>query len=379
MARTMTTLANGLVATYDVEIISLLRSKDEPTFPLDPRVRLTYLEDMRTPAGSKASGPRGLRARDNPRRSAADRELDSQPSELFTHTAPTSALTDRALRQHFSDLPADVLISNRPFLHQAAARWLPTRTVLLATEHSTFEQRAEAILRIYRDNAARIDALVTVTEADRIAFDESLAGATKVVVIPNAIPDVGKAVSSLDSKVIIAAGALVPRKGFDRLIEAFAPLASSHPEWQLHIYGKGGERAKLLRLIEDLGLTSRVLLKGFDPSYTERVSEAACYALTSHFESFGMVIVEAMGAGLPVIAFDCPSGPRHLIRDGEDGLLIPNDDIPAFTAGLRRLMEDDAFRKRAGAAALETMPQYSIEAVVRRWRDLFDELARPAA
>lgn len=375
VARTMTTLANGLTASHDIEVVSLLRTSARPTFDLDPAVRLTYLEDMRRPPHLAAPGTRFLRARDDPRRAEGDRELDRQPSELFRHNAPTSALTDRVLRARLSAVTADVLISNRPLLHQAAARWLPPETVLLATEHSTYDQRGSAILQIYRDNAPRIDALVTVTEADRIRYDEFLAGSTRVVEIPNAIPDMGGPVSTVDSKVVIAAGSLVPRKGFDRLIQAFAPLVPEHPDWQLHIYGKGGERAKLLRLIDELGVAGNVALRGFDAAYTEQLRNASIYALSSHYESFGMVIIEAMGAGVPVLAFDCPSGPRHLIRDGVDGLLVPNDDLPAFTAGLRRLIEDDGFRRAAGAAALDTMPQYSIEAVVARWEDLFARAA----
>lgn len=371
VARTMTTLANGLVPRHDVEVVSLFRSQDTPTFELDPAVSLTYLEDARRPAGKRAGGKRFLRARDNPRRTASDRELDAQPSELSSHNAPISALTDRALRESLAATTADVVISNRPLLHQAAARWLPPRPVLLATEHSTYDQRGSGTLGMYRSLAGRLDALVTVTAADQLRFDEYLAGATRVVEIPNAVPDSDGQVSTVDSSIIVAAGSLVPRKGFDRLIEAFVPLAADHPDWQLHIYGKGAERAKLERLIADLDVADSVLLKGFDPAYTERLRDAAIYALTSHMESFGMVIIEAMGAGVPVVAFDCPSGPRHLIRDGVDGLLIPNDDVPAFTAGLRRLMDDDDFRRRAGRAALETMPQYSIEAVVARWEQLF--------
>lgn len=371
VARTMTNLANGLVDRHDVEMVSLFRSQDAPTFDLDAAVRLTYLEDARRPVGKRGGGKRFLRARDNPRRTAADRELDAQPSELFSSNAPISALTDRALRASLGASTADVVISNRPLLHQAAAQWLPPHPVLLATEHSTYDQRGKATLELYRRIAGRLDALVTVTAADQLRFDAYLAGATRVVEVPNAVPDAGGPVSPLDSKVIVAAGSLVPRKGFDRLIEAFAPLAPAHPDWQLHIYGKGGERAKLEGLIGQLGVGDSVVLKGFDAAYTERLGAAAGYALTSHMESFGMVIIEAMSAGVPVVAFDCPSGPRHLIRDGVDGLLIPNDDIPAFTAGLRRLMEDDDFRHNAGKAALETMPQYSIEAVVAHWERLF--------
>jgi glycosyltransferase involved in cell wall biosynthesis len=217
-----------------------------------------------------------------------------------------------------------------------------------------------------------------LTEDDQAAFTRHLGGATRVVVIPNASPNAGKVTSPLDGTIVVAAGALVPRKGFDRLIEAFAPLVPAHPEWQLHIYGKGGERARLLQLIEERGLTDNVFLKGFDPSYQERLRDASVFALTSHFEAFPMVIVEALGAGLPVVAFDCPSGPRHQIRDGVDGILVPNDDVPAFTKGLARMIEDEAFRKQAGAEAAKAAAASGIDAVVARWKALFEEVRRPA-
>jgi glycosyltransferase involved in cell wall biosynthesis len=344
---------------------------------LDDRVRLAYLEDVRRPGVRAPSKARMLRARDNPRRDTTDRELDRQPSELLAYTAPISALTDRALRQRLSELGPGVLITNRPFLHQAGARWAPEHTALLAAEHSTFEQRNDEILAIFRDNATRFDAVVVLTDDDRDAYERLLEGAARVVVIPNAVPDRGTDVSTLDGNVVVAAGALVPRKAFDRLIDAFAPLVPTHPDWQLHIYGKGGERGKLQEQVERGGLSGHVVLKGFDPAYQKSLRHASAFALTSHFESFGMVIVEAMAAGVPVVAFDCPSGPRHLIRDGHDGLLIPNDDVPAFTEGLRRLMDDEAFRVRAAAEAVGSAAKYRIEAVVSRWEELFGEVEAP--
>jgi glycosyltransferase involved in cell wall biosynthesis len=374
VVRTMSNLAGGLVSSYDVEIISLFRFADRPTYPVDPRVRLTYLEDVRRPDSPHGARAKPLRARDDPRRSEADRELDRQPSQFLSYTAPTSALTDRALERCLTRLRAGVLISNRPMLHQPAARWAPRHTLLLAMEHSTIDQRDRRVRNLYLQNAERFDAFVTVTEEDRVAFDALFAGRTRVVSIPNAVPRPGRPVSPLTGKVVLAAGALVPRKGFDRLIEAYAPLASSHPDWQLHIYGKGGERARLQELIDTLDVGDSVVLTGFDPEYQQRLRQASVFALSSHFESFGMVIIEAMAAGVPVVAYDCPSGPRHLIRDGVDGLLIPNGDQRAFTDGLQRLMDDEAFRMRAGPAAVETASAYSIDAVVAMWKALFDDL-----
>lgn len=362
---TMATLANGLVEHHDVEMISLFRFADEPTFRLDPRIKLTYLKDVRRRRGSWAGRLRALR--DLPAR-----RLEAQPSELIKDLSPITAHTDRLLRRKLASLQPGVMISNRPMLHQAAAKWLPPHVSLLATEHATFPQRGPAILDIYKKHAPRFRAVVTLTEADRAVWQEHIGDAGEVVIIPNAVPDPGKVVSSLDQPVVVAAGALIHRKGFDRLIQAFAPVAPKHPDWQLHIYGKGSDRKKLRRLVEEHGLEERVVFKGFDPNYHASIANASVYAMTSRFEAFPMVLLESMGAGVPCIAMDCPSGPRHLITDGVDGILVPDGDIDAYSEALDRLMGDPDLRKQMGAAALETIKDYSVEAIVARWQQYFD-------
>lgn len=362
---TMATLANGLVEHHDVEMISLFRFADEPTFALDPRIKQTYLKDLRRRRGSWTGRLRALR--DLPHRG-----LESRPSALLPDNSPTSAHTDRLLERKLGSLAPGVVISNRPMLHEAAARWLPPEVTLLATEHATYPQRGRAIRDLYKTYAPRFRAIMTLTEADRAAWQEHIGDDGEVVIIPNAVPSPGSSVSSLDKPVIVAAGALIERKGFDRLIEAYAPLAEAHPEWQVLIYGKGSDRKKLRRMIEDRGLDGKVVLKGFDRNYHATITDASVYAMTSRFEAFPMVLLEAMSAGVPVVAFDCPSGPRHLITDGVDGLLVPDDDIAGYTEALARLMDDPDQRKQMGAAALETIKDYSVEAIVARWQQYFD-------
>lgn len=360
---TMATVANGLVEHHPVEVISLLRFAEEPTFRFDPRVKLTYLKDERPQTGQLARARRFLKRR--------DRRLDGERSKLIPDVRRTTALTDRRLERKLRSITSGVVISNRPLLHQAASLWLPPQVDLLAVEHATHPQRGPVVIGVYREHISRFRAMVTLTEGDRAAWARELGEDAPIVVIPNAVPKPGAVVSTLDRPVIVAAGELIGRKGFDRLIDAYAPLAEGHPDWQLHIYGKGPERRALRKKIEDLGLEGKVVLKGFDPSFQASIAQASLYTMASHFEAFPMVLLEAMGAGLPVIAFDCPTGPRHLISDGVDGMLVPDGDVPAYTEALRRLMDDEALRKKMGAAALETIKDYSIEAIVARWRQHF--------
>jgi glycosyltransferase involved in cell wall biosynthesis len=154
---------------------------------------------------------------------------------------------------------------------------------------------AADVRRRYRD----IDTLVTLTRADREAYGAALAGSrTRLVQIPNAVPSTGE-VADLQAPIVAAAGRLNSQKGFDMLIRAFAPVARRRPGAQLRIYGHGSERDALRRLIVQEGLYDHVFLMGSTRHLGLALARASVFALSSRFEGFGMVIVEAMSSGLP--------------------------------------------------------------------------------
>src|SRR6476659_8972473 len=124
-----------------------------------------------------------------------------------------------------------------------------------------------------------------------------------------------------DPPVLVALGRLVPQKGFDMLLEAFAPVAARHPGWRLEVWGEGPDRAQLESRRDALGLGGRVRFPGVTPHADELLRRASIFVLSSRREGFPMVLGEAMANGVASISFDCPSGPRELITDGVDGLL----------------------------------------------------------
>nr|WP_307842927.1 glycosyltransferase [Streptomyces triculaminicus] len=179
----------------------------------------------------------------------------------------------------------------------------------------------------------------------------------------------------------MSAGRLVGVKRYDRLIAAFAKVAADRPDWNLRIYGRGPAKAKLRKQIEELGLYERVTLMGARSPIETEWSKGAVAAVASDAESFGMTIVEAMHAGLPVIATDCPYGPREILTDGTDGVLVPLDDsdaVDAYADALLRLTGDAELRARLGAAARTAAHRYEPSAIAQRYEQLFEEL-RPGS
>jgi glycosyltransferase involved in cell wall biosynthesis len=175
-------------------------------------------------------------------------------------------------------------------------------------------------------------------------------------------------------RILLAAGRLVPEKNFATLIGAFSKTASDVSDWKLIILGDGPERRALTEQIVSANLTKRVLLVGEVGNIGDWYAAADLYALSSSFEGFPNTLLEALSYGLPAISFDCDSGPRDLIRNGVDGLLVPVGDVEAFASSLRRLMLDDRLRCEFSARAIEARARFSVPTVAAEWESLFQEL-----
>lgn len=176
----------------------------------------------------------------------------------------------------------------------------------------------------------------------------------------------------LPAHFVVAMGRLTSQKGFDFLLEAFSHCM--HRSWSLVILGEGPERERLELKIEQLGLGSRVYLPGniTDPSVILRQSEL--FVLSSRFEGFPMALVEAMSCGLPVISFDCPTGPSDIIREGYDGILVPPGDVVGLTEVMNRVMGDENERHKLSQHAGEVVERFSIDKVTGMWHRLLNDL-----
>ncbi|MER6157217.1 glycosyltransferase family 4 protein [Streptomyces sp. NPDC001868] len=365
--RSTANLSAAFADRHDVEVVSVHRSRDEPALPFDPRVRLTSLIDLR----EGGPGHEG------------DHPLTKLPGTMFPYTGatgnlPYTALQDERIGGFLARTEADVVIATRPDLNGYLARDGQRRYLRVGQEHLSLDQYREPLRSDQNGAIAGLDAYVTVSEADAAQYRAALPDVTTTIVcVPNGVhaPDVER--STLDSRVIVAAGRLIPIKRYDRLVNAFAKVAADHPGWTLRIYGRGPQKENLREQIDRLGLHDRAFLMGAVSPIETEWAKGAVAAVSSDMESFGMTIVEAMHCGVPVVATDCPHGPGEIITDGEDGILVPLDgDVDAYADALNRVVTDEALRERLGKAALIKADTYAPSVIARRYEALFEELAQ---
>ncbi len=180
-------------------------------------------------------------------------------------------------------------------------------------------------------------------------------------------------VSDCNTKQVIAVGRYTYQKGFDMLIESWKYVKEKHPDWVLKIYG-GGETKSFKELRDSLRLQDNIFLEPSTDNIIDKYCESSLFVLSSRFEGFGMVITEAMACGLPAVSFTCPSGPRDIIKEGEDGLLVENGNIKELAYKISYLIENDELRKEMGSKARIDVERFKIENIAKQWVDLFDKV-----
>ncbi len=197
-------------------------------------------------------------------------------------------------------------------------------------------------------------------------------------VIPNPVisPPVTDSSSNTvpDQLMILSIGRFIEEKRFALLIGAFSKLKEKHPEWKLTILGDGPLRNDLELLRHQLGLESHLHLPGCVKDPYTILREADLFVLSSRVEGFPMALCEAMACGLPVISTDCPSGPRDIIRDGVDGILVPPGDVDALAVKMDHLMKDEPERRRLGSRAVEVVGRFGIEKVISMWEEMLNKV-----
>jgi len=214
----------------------------------------------------------------------------------------------------------------------------------------------------------KLDKLVVLTEKDKEAWIEL----DNVVTIPDPLSMSPSSISLLKEKRVIAVARYSYEKGIDLLLKAWTLVDKENQDWRLDVYGDG-DRAFYEQLIDELKINrSHCQLHGRTNDVEKEYLNSSLFVSTSRFEGFGMVLTEAMVCGLPVISFDCPWGPRSIITDGEDGILVENGNINLLASSLSSLMSNETLRRSMSKAALKNVQRFSMEQIAEQWRNIFE-------
>lgn len=218
----------------------------------------------------------------------------------------------------------------------------------------------------------RFDKFVVLTNEDRGYWGNL----PNIEVIPNAAMHVSDAYSDVMNKRVIAVGRLDYQKGFDRLVQAWQLVrhTGKFTDWKLDIFGQGEWREMLQQMIDKAELQDSVRLNRPTKQIGEEYVKSDMLVMSSNYEGFPMVMIEAMACGLPVVSFDYKCGPKDIIQPGINGLLVPNGDIQALADAMMKVMEDEAYRKMLSLNARKVVDTYSEQAVMAQWIRLFTSI-----
>ena len=222
----------------------------------------------------------------------------------------------------------------------------------------------------------KADALISLTSADKTNWEKHVN--IPIFVIPNLVTVYPNDIScySERSNRIICVGRLTRQKGFDYLIKAWAMISKKYPTWRIDIFGHGDMETTLNRMIIDYKLSDCTRINEQSDNIYEEYETSSIFVLSSRYEGFGLVLVEAMSCGVPCISFDCPNGPAELITHGEDGLLVPLGDIEKLAESIEWMITHEEERLRMSNNVRQKAKQYTAEVIMPQWVELFEKVAK---
>ena len=219
--------------------------------------------------------------------------------------------------------------------------------------------------------ASKFGKFVVLTNGNKKEWDLN-----NIEVIPNPLPYKQNEISDLKSKTILVVGKQSYQKGYDRLLDIWKIVSSKYPDWRIEVYGKLDSSLKLEEKAKELNISNSLTFYPAIKNIEDKYKASSIYLMTSRFEGFGMVLIEAMSFGVPCISFDCPYGPSDIISDNVDGFIVENGNINEFANKLMYLIEDENRRLEFGSKALENIKRFDIENIANKWKFLFESMVK---
>lgn len=338
--RTTCCLANTFARQgHHVSVVSVFKENEQPFYPTDPKVRNRYI------CFEKYSLDLGLKRR-----------------ALLIIKQLHRVRTCKDLKE------ADVIISQKSLA--SVMLWLTGNAhKAIACEHFKYEMYTPFIRHVRNRIYRMFISTVVLTENDRKKFALAL---PHVEVIPNMISVTPLPHHKENSKTIITVGRLDRQKGYDLLLQALPEVFAKHPDWNLNIFGDGDELDALTKQRDKLGLTKFVNFKGYAQHIEQAYAFSTFFVMSSRFEGFPMVLLEAAACGLPIVSFDCPEGPSSLLKDG-GGILVPPEDINGLTNAINTMIENVTLREELSRQSAVVVAPYTPEHIYEQWINLFQK------
>ena len=345
--RIMATMTNYFVKKgWQVTYVTLDDDSNMPFFELDPRIRLIRLGVYKPSTNLLEAVWNNMKRIYTLRRAIGESKPDAVIS-FWTYVSVLVLLASRGLGvpvivSEHGDPQTDKLIRLLDWLRRWGYTFAAQVVVLTERAKACYSPRVQARIRVIPNPLAPIGSSGRDTTCFHIAKPS-----------------------------LIAMGRFHRQKGFDLLLEAFSRLKDSYPDWSLTILGDGPLQPQIEALRDELGLKDKVLLPGLVRNPHQVLRQADIFVLSSRWEGMPVALMEAMSCGLPVISTDCRTGPREIIRDGVDGILVPPEDVEALTVAMDDLMSDKSKRERLSCRAVEVNERFNLNKVMEMWEELF--------
>lgn len=242
----------------------------------------------------------------------------------------------------------------------------------IRSSNNFFQKIIARLINFYDFNfiIKKYNKIVVLTNEDKIKNWKD----PDIVVIPNPITISVIKQTNNNNKNIIAVGRLETQKNFQSLIRAFKFVIANHQDWKLEIWGEGSQKENLNNLIKTLHLEKNIMLKGPTENMSEVYSGADILVMSSSYEGWGLVLTEAMAHSVPVISYDCPCGPKDIIQNGYNGILVTIDNEVNLAQSINYLIENKEMREEMGKNALESSKKYSIDKIINQILIVYEDI-----
>lgn len=337
-------IANKLAASkkFEVEILSIFKDEDAFSFYLNENISVTNLFEK----------PFSLRKNFWRVKKEFNKFIINNPGKI--------------------DILCNTAMGFNTFTHFAARKTKGMKVITV--EHASFFDGGKIFGLAWlgrRIACKHNDSVIVLTEQDKKDYLNRFSKIKKIEKIYNPIDNQLKTSSyNKDSKKIITCGRLVKVKGYDYLIEVAKIVLKENPDWEWHIYGNGPEKEILDKKISEDHNLKNLKLKGESTSIYDEYSKYAFYVMTSRSESFGMVLVEALKTGIPALSFDCNNGPREIIRNGKNGILVDAFDIQKMAKEINLLIKDENTRIHLAKNSQYDLKKFDLETIYLQWEEL---------